>query len=238
MHNRDKNLQMIRLNNISKIYTRRHSSVAVLSGITLQIEKGEFVGFSGFAGSGKSTLLKIIGLLESPSGGEYYFMNSEIAHLSGNQRERLRKGYIGYVSKEFSMIDELTLFENIELPCLYLNMGSTERKQFVNAAMEKMNLLRFRNHYPRRLTRAQRRKAALARAISTGADLILADEPAGKLEPAEGDEILQILGRLNEEGKTIAMVVDSTMEAAYPRRLIRLHEGKIITENIALPFHK
>src|SRR3970040_1843538 len=181
---------MIKLNNLQKVYTTEEVETTALNSINLEIKEGEFVGIMGPSGCGKSTLLNIVGLLDNPSGGEYYFGEHEVARYSERQRAQLRKGSIGFVFQSFNLIDELTVFENVELPLLYLKVPSGERKKKVEEALERMNIMHRRNHFPQQLSGGQQQRMAIARAIIARPKVILADEPTGNLDSSNGNEVM------------------------------------------------
>ena len=228
---------MIKIKNLTKIYTTEEVETTALNSISIDIKGGEFVAIMGPSGCGKSTLLNILGLLDNPSDGEYNFGENEVSSYSERQRAQLRKGAIGFVFQSFNLIDELTVFENVELPLLYLKVPSSERKQKVEAVLERMNIMHRRNHFPQQLSGGQQQRVAISRAIVAKPKLILADEPTGNLDSANGEEVMKVLSQLNEEGTTIIMVTHSPYDANYAHRIINLFDGKVVTENIKEKFH-
>ena len=228
---------MIKINNLTKIYTTEEVETTALNSISIEINDGEFVAIMGPSGCGKSTLLNILGLLDNPSDGAYNFGEHEVSKHSERQRAQLRKGSIGFVFQSFNLIDELTVFENVELPLLYLKVPSSERKKKVEAVLERMNIMHRRNHFPQQLSGGQQQRVAIARAIVAKPKLILADEPTGNLDSANGEEVMKVLSQLNEEGTTIVMVTHSPYDANYAHRIINLFDGKVVTENIREKFH-
>lgn len=198
---------MIKLVSLEKVYTTEEVETTALNNINLEIKEGEFVAIMGPSGCGKSTLLNIVGLLDNPTAGEYYFGEHEVARYSERQRAQLRKGSIGFVFQSFNLIDELTVFENVELPLLYLKVPSSERKQRVEEVLERMNIMHRRNHFPQQLSGGQQQRVAIARAIVAKPRVILADEPTGNLDSANGEEVMKLLSQLNEEGTTIIMEI-------------------------------
>ncbi len=198
---------------------------------TLAPIQGEFVAVMGPSGCGKSTLLNIIGLLDNPSNGQYYFMDKEVSGYKERQRTDLRKGNIGFIFQSFNLIDELTVFENVELPLLYLRMSSKERKKKVNKVLERMQISHRKNHFPQQLSGGQQQRVAIARAVVTNPRLILADEPTGNLDSANGEEVLKLLEELNHDGTTIIMVTHSAGHAERAHRIVQLFDGHIVTEN-------
>ena len=225
---------IIRTINLQKKYTTDEVETTALNNVSLSIQEGEFVAIMGPSGCGKSTLLNIIGLLDSPSGGEFYFLENEVSKFSERQRASLRKENIGFVFQSFNLIDELTVYENIELPLIYLKVPSSEIKRRVTAAMEQMQIAHRANHFPQQLSGGQQQRVAIARAIIANPKLILADEPTGNLDSAHGQEVMNLLTELNEAGTTIIMVTHSPSDAEYAHRIIRLFDGQVVTENIAI----
>ena len=223
---------MIKTVNLKKIYTTEEVETTALNDVNLEVKEGEYVAVMGPSGCGKSTLLNLLGLIDKPSSGEYYFLNEEVSGYSERQRANLRKSNIGFVFQSFNLIDELTVFENIELPLLYLGFSSSERKSRVEEAMEHMGIMARRNHFPQQLSGGQQQRVAVARAVVARPKLILADEPTGNLDSEHGDEVMNILGRLHEEGTTIVMVTHSPMYAEYAHRIVHLFDGQIVSENI------
>jgi putative ABC transport system ATP-binding protein len=203
-----------------------------LNSVNIQIEKGEFVAIMGPSGCGKSTLLNIIGLLDNPTGGEYYFDNTEVAKFKESQRTNLRKGNIGFVFQSFNLIDELNVYENVELPLLYLKMGSSERKKKVTEVLDRLNITHRSKHFPQQLSGGQQQRVAIARAVVANPKLILADEPTGNLDSHNGEEVMNLLTELNNEGTTIVMVTHSASDAEKSHRIINLFDGQVVTENI------
>ncbi len=228
---------MIRTANLKKIYTTEEVETTALNNVNLEIKPGEFVAIMGPSGCGKSTLLNILGLLDNPSSGEYHFVDHEVSGYSERQRSNLRKENIGFVFQSFNLIDELTVFENVELPLLYLGVNAAERKERVNAALERMEIMHRKNHFPQQLSGGQQQRVAVARAVIGKPKLILADEPTGNLDSANGDEVMGLLRQLHEEGTTIVMVTHSPSYAEYCQRVIHLFDGHVVTENIKEKFH-
>ncbi len=228
---------MIRTVDLKKIYTTEEVETTALNNVNIEIKKGEFVSIMGPSGCGKSTLLNVLGLLDNPSGGEFYFLEHEVAKYSERQRANLRKENIGFVFQSFNLIDELTVFENIELPLLYLGYSSSERKQRVNEVMEHMQIIHRTSHFPQQLSGGQQQRVAVSRAVVAKPKMILADEPTGNLDSAHGDEVMGMLTELNEAGTTIIMVTHSPAYAEYGHRVIHLLDGSVVTENIKEKFH-
>ena len=221
---------MIKVENLSKIFRTDEIETTALNGVSMEIKDGEFVAIMGPSGCGKSTLLNILGLLDNPSGGSYQFGDTEVASLKEKERTKFRKGNIGFVFQSFNLIDELNVFENIELPLKYLNISSSERKKRVTEIMKRMNISHRAKHFPRQLSGGQQQRVAIARAVVSNPKLILADEPTGNLDSKNGLEVMNLLTELNEEGTTIVMVTHSPKDAAKAQRIIDLLDGKIVSD--------
>lgn len=226
---------MIKAEKISMLFCTEEVQTKALNEVTFEIKKGEFVAIMGPSGCGKSTLLNILGTLDTPTSGSYFFEGMQIDKMTEKQLTALRKGNIGFIFQSFNLIDELTVFENVELPLIYLNIKQTERKQRVREVLEKVNMLHRANHLPQQLSGGQQQRVAIARAIVTKARLLLADEPTGNLDSTNGMEVMELLNILNKQGSTIVMVTHSQRDAAYAHRIIRLLDGKIIAENLNRP---
>ncbi len=223
---------MIKTVNLKKVYLTEDVETTALNNVNFEVEKGEFVSIMGPSGCGKSTLLNILGLLDNPSDGELHFVGHEVSKFSERQRAQLRKENIGFVFQSFNLIDELTIFENVELPLLYLGVPSSERKKKVNEVLERMEVMHRVNHFPQQLSGGQQQRVAVARAIVSTPKVILADEPTGNLDSERGDEVMSLLTSLNEQGTTIVMVTHSPTYAEYGNRVIHLFDGHIVTENV------
>jgi putative ABC transport system ATP-binding protein len=223
---------MIQTKNMQKLYTTEEVETTALNNVTVEIKVGEFVAIMGPSGCGKSTLLNILGLLDNPSGGEYHFVGHEVSNYSERQRATLRKENIGFVFQNFNLIDELTVYENVELPLLYLGVPAADRKDRVGAALEHMQIPHRSSHFPQQLSGGQQQRVAVARAVIGNPKLILADEPTGNLDSANGSEVMQLLTGLNEAGTTIVMVTHDQAQAGYAHRTINLFDGRIVTENM------
>lgn len=228
---------IIKTKDLQKVYTTEEVETTALNSINVEIKKGEFVAIMGPSGCGKSTLMNIIGLLDNPSHGEYHFLDQEISKYTEWQRAKLRKGNIGFVFQSFNLIDELTVFENVELPLLYLNVSSDERQKKVEEVLQRMDIMHRRNHFPQQLSGGQQQRVAIARAVVASPQLILADEPTGNLDSANSEEVMNLLTQLNQGGTTIVMVTHSPHDANYSHRIINLFDGKVVTENIKEKFH-
>lgn len=223
---------MIRTVNLQKVYRTEDIETTALNEINIHIAEGEFVGIMGPSGCGKSTLLNVLGLLDNPTGGEYHLLGTEVSGHTERQRASLRKNNIGFVFQNFNLIDELTIFENVELPLLYLGIAAPERKTRVNSALEQFEIIARSKHFPQQLSGGQQQRVAVARAVVANPKLILADEPTGNLDSAHGMDVMNCLTRLNEEGTTIVMVTHSEAFADYCRRTINLFDGAVVTEDI------
>jgi len=221
---------IIETENLTKIYRTDEVETTALNNITLQLDEGQFVSIMGPSGCGKSTLLHVIGLIDDMSGGNYRFLGEDVSKYSERKRSVIRKKNIGFVFQSFNLIDELTVYENIELPMIYNKTPLPDRKPRVEAVLEKMDITARRNHFPRQLSGGQQQRVAVARAIVNQPNLILADEPTGNLDSEHGAEVMKMLVKLNEEGTTILMVTHSMENAAYSGRVIRLHDGNIVSE--------
>lgn len=222
---------IIRTEDLTKIFRTEEVETTALKDIDLKVGEGEFVAVMGPSGCGKSTLLNILGLLDNPTAGDYQFNGSEVAKLKERQRTIFRKGNIGFVFQSFNLIDELTVYENVELPLIYLKMKSSERKQLVNNVLERMKIGHRSKHFPQQLSGGQQQRVAIARAVVANPKLILADEPTGNLDSKNGDEVMNLLTELNKEGTTIVMVTHSHHDADFAHRIINLFDGEIVTEN-------
>jgi putative ABC transport system ATP-binding protein len=223
---------MIKTENLTKIFRTDEVETTALNKVSLEIKKGEFVAVMGPSGCGKSTLLNIVGLLDNPSDGDYYFIDKEVSKFTERQRARLRKENIGFVFQNFNLIDELTVFENIELPLIYLGMQSNARKTRVEEVMEQMQIGHRKKHFPLQLSGGQQQRVAVARAVVAKPKLILADEPTGNLDSSHGEEVMNLIESLNQNGTTVVIVTHSQRDAEYAQRIVQLFDGQIITENI------
>ncbi|MDK2977935.1 MAG: putative transport system ATP-binding protein [Bacteroidales bacterium] len=224
---------MIKTEQLVKIFRTDEIETTALNKVGLEVKKGEFVAVMGPSGCGKSTLLNIIGLLDNPTSGELWFDGIEVSGFKERQRTELRKSNIGFVFQSFNLIDELTVYENIELPLLYLKVSAKERKEKVDAVLERMKIGHRRKHFPQQLSGGQQQRVAIARAVVANPKLILADEPTGNLDSANGEKVMKLLTELNKEGTTIVMVTHSPSDAEYAHRIVQLFDGHIVTENIS-----
>jgi len=214
-----------------KLFRTEEVETTALDEVNLTIEKGEFTSIMGPSGCGKSTLLHILGLIDNPDGGKYWFLDEEVSSYSERQRANLRKENIGFVFQSFNLIDELTVYENVELPLIYTKTPAAERKAKVETVLERMDMGHRNKHFPQQLSGGQQQRVAVARAIVNQPNLILADEPTGNLDSENGEEVMKILSGLNDEGTTIVMVTHSPEDAAVGKRIVRMLDGKIISES-------
>ena len=221
---------MIKVSNLSKVFRTEEIETTALNGVSFEIKDGEFVAIMGPSGCGKSTLLNILGLLDNPTEGSYQFGDTEVANLKEKERTRFRKGNIGFIFQSFNLIDELNVYDNIELPLRYLDIPAAERKQKVTEMMKRMNISHRAKHFPQQLSGGQQQRVAIARACVANPKLILADEPTGNLDSKNGREVMQLLQELNQEGATIVMVTHSQKDAAMAQRTIDLFDGKIVSD--------
>lgn len=222
---------MIQITDLEKTYRTEEVETMALNKLNLEVNQGEFVAVMGPSGCGKSTLLHILGLLDSAGSGSYRFNGQEVARLNELKRAELRKHHIGFVFQSFNLIDELTVFENVELPMIYTGLKSAERRRRVEEVLDKMQIMHRRNHFPQQLSGGQQQRVAVARAVVNRPKLILADEPTGNLDSANGSEVMQLLTDLNETGTTIVMVTHSEHDARYSHRIIRMLDGQTVLEN-------
>ncbi len=225
---------MIEINNLSKVFRTSEVETVALNQVSLQVNEGEFVAIMGPSGCGKSTLLNILGLLDNPTVGSYKLFGQEVANLHEKDRTRVRKGKIGFVFQSFNLIDELNVFENVELPLTYLGYKAAERKQRVQEILKRMNISHRAKHFPQQLSGGQQQRVAIARAVVTNPKLILADEPTGNLDSKNGAEVMNLLTELNKEGTTVIMVTHSQHDASFAHRTVHLFDGSIVSSNINL----
>ncbi len=221
---------MIKLNKLTKVYRTEEVESTALNEVSFEIMEGEFVSVMGPSGCGKSTLLNILGMLDKPESGSYEFQGTEVSHLNEKGRSDVRKRNIGFIFQNFNFIDELTVFENIELPLIYNKVSSSERKMRVNELIEKIGIAHRASHFPQQLSGGQQQRVAVARALITKPHLILADEPTGNLDSSHGNEVMEMMCELNEAGTTIVMVTHSAHDASYSGRVINMLDGQIISE--------
>jgi putative ABC transport system ATP-binding protein len=220
---------MIKIEGLSKFFRTEEVETIALNKVSMEVADGEFVAVMGPSGCGKSTLLNILGLLDNPSEGDYFLGTNEVGHLKERDRTQVRKGNIGFVFQSFNLIDELNVFENVELPLSYLKIKSAERKEKVNNILKRMNISHRSKHFPQQLSGGQQQRVAIARAVVSTPKLILADEPTGNLDSKNGLEVMQLLTELNKEGTTIIMVTHSKHDASFAHRIVSLFDGSIIS---------
>ena len=222
---------MIEINNLSKVFRTTEVETVALNQVNLHVDEGEFVAIMGPSGCGKSTLLNILGLLDNPTSGSYKLLGQEVADLREKDRTRVRKGKIGFVFQSFNLIDELNVFENVELPLTYLGIKAAERKQRVHDILKRMAISHRAQHLPQQLSGGQQQRVAIARAVVTNPKLILADEPTGNLDSKNGAEVIKLLSELNSEGTTIIMVTHSQHDASFAHRTVHLFDGSVVASN-------
>jgi len=219
---------MIKTNDLTKVFRTEEVETTALNKVTLNVKEGEYVAVMGPSGCGKSTLLNILGLLDNPTSGSYIFNGTEVANLKERDRTIFRKGNIGFVFQSFNLIDELTIYENVELPLIYLKMKTSERKKRVEDVLERMKIGHRAKHFPQQLSGGQQQRVAIARAVVANPKLILADEPTGNLDSKNGIEVINLLIELNKEGTTIIMVTHSDRDAGYAHRIVNLFDGQVV----------
>ncbi|MBR3615155.1 MAG: ABC transporter ATP-binding protein [Bacteroidaceae bacterium] len=221
---------MLKVENLKKSFFTEEIETIALNGVSFEVKEGEFVAVMGPSGCGKSTLLNILGLLDNPTGGTYTLLDKEVGNLREKERTQFRKGNLGFVFQSFNLIDEMTVFENVELPLVYMGVKASERKQRVNDILERMNISHRAGHFPQQLSGGQQQRVAIARAVISNPKLVLADEPTGNLDSKNGQEVMLLLQELNREGTTIIMVTHSQHDAQYASRTICLFDGQIVTD--------
>lgn len=223
---------MLQTKDLVKIFRTDEVETTALNEVNLEVKSGEFVAVMGPSGCGKSTLLNILGLLDNPTSGALYFEDRDVSGYRERQRTNLRKGNIGFVFQSFNLIDELTVYENVELPLLYMKVPGSERRKKVNDVLDRMKIAHRKKHFPQQLSGGQQQRVAISRAVVTNPKLILADEPTGNLDSANGEEVMNLLTELNKDGTTIVMVTHSPSDADKAHRIVQLFDGHIVTENI------
>lgn len=221
---------MIRTENLKKAFRTEDIETMALNDVNIHVKKGEFAAIMGPSGCGKSTLLNILGLLDNPSEGKYFFDDKEVGQLKESQRTQLRKGNIGFVFQSFNLIDELNVFENVELPLIYMKIAASKRKEMVKKVLKRMNIGHREKHFPQQLSGGQQQRVAIARAVVASPKLILADEPTGNLDSKNGLEVMNLLSELNAEGTTIIMVTHSQHDAGFAHRTINLFDGMVLSQ--------
>ncbi|MBS7787136.1 ABC transporter ATP-binding protein [Flavobacterium sp. CYK-55] len=223
---------MIQISNLSKIFRTEEVETRALSGVNMTINQGEFVTIMGASGSGKSTLLNIVGLLDSASEGSYQLLGQEMTTLSEGEKSKFRKQNIGFIFQNFNLIDELSVYDNIELPLIYNNVPAAERKQKVAVISERLGISHRLKHYPQQLSGGQQQRVAVARALINDPKIILADEPTGNLDSKNGNEVMELLTDLHAQGATILMVTHSNYDASFSQKTIQMKDGLILSEKI------
>ncbi len=221
---------MIKISNIKKVFRTDEVETWALNEVSLEVKEGEFVAIMGPSGCGKSTLLNILGLIDTPSSGTYLFNGTDVSKMEESERTQIRKGVIGFVFQSFNLIDELNVEENIEMPLLYMGIPAKERKRRVTEAMARMNISHRNKHFPSQLSGGQQQRVAIARAVVVNPKLILADEPTGNLDSKNGNEVMELLKELHQEGTTIVMVTHSRHDASYADRIVNIFDGQIVSE--------
>jgi len=221
---------MLKIEKLKKVFRTEEVETIALNEVSLEVNDGEFIAIMGPSGCGKSTLLNILGLLDNPTSGKYYLADQEVGHLKEKERTQTRKGKIGFVFQSFNLIEEMSVFENVELPLVYMGISKTERKKRVDEALRRMSISHRAKHFPNQLSGGQQQRVAIARAVVANPKLILADEPTGNLDSKNGNDVMDLLSELNKEGTTIVMVTHSQHDAAFSHRIINLFDGEIVTE--------
>lgn len=221
-------MAMLQVKDLKKVFRTEEIETIALNGVSFEVNKGEFVAIMGPSGCGKSTLLNILGLLDNPTSGSYRLLDKEVSTLKEKDRTKFRKGNIGFVFQNFNLIDELNVFENVELPLIYMNIKASERKEMVNNILKRMNISHRASHFPQQLSGGQQQRVAIARAVVCNPALILADEPTGNLDSKNGKEVMELLTELNKEGTTIIMVTHSQHDATYTQRVLNLFDGQLV----------
>jgi putative ABC transport system ATP-binding protein len=221
---------MLKIEELKKVFRTEEVETVALNEVSMEVSKSEFIAIMGPSGCGKSTLLNILGLLDNPTSGKYYLDGKEVGHLKEKERTQARKGNIGFVFQSFNLIEEMSVFENVELPLVYMKINKAERKKRVEAALTRMNISHRAKHFPNQLSGGQQQRVAIARAVVANPKLILADEPTGNLDSKNGRDVMDLLSDLNKEGTTIVMVTHSQHDASFAHRIINLFDGEIVAE--------
>ncbi len=221
---------MLKIENLKKIFRTEEIETVALNGVSFEVKQGEFVAVMGPSGCGKSTLMNILGLLDNPTSGAYSLLGREVGSFKEKDRTLFRKGNIGFVFQSFNLIDELNVYENVELPLIYLRVKAADRKQMVEEILKRMNISHRAKHFPQQLSGGQQQRVAIARAVVAGPKLILADEPTGNLDSKNGKEVMELLDELNKEGTTVIMVTHSQHDAAYAHRTLNLFDGELVND--------
>lgn len=221
---------MIKIESLKKVFRTEEVETVALNDVSMEVNEGEFIAIMGPSGCGKSTMLNILGLLDNPTSGKYFLANREVGHLKERERTQARKGNIGFVFQSFNLIEEMNVFENVELPLVYMKINKAERKKRVEDALRRMNISHRAKHFPNQLSGGQQQRVAIARAVVANPKLILADEPTGNLDSKNGKDVMDLLSELNKEGTTIVMVTHSQHDASFAHRVVNLFDGQIVTE--------
>lgn len=221
---------MIKIENLKKVFRTEEIETVALNDVSLEVGESEFIAIMGPSGCGKSTLMNILGLLDNPTAGTYYLAGKEVGHLKEKDRTQARKGNIGFVFQSFNLIEEMSVFENVELPLVYMKVNRSERKKRVEEALQRMNISHRAKHFPNQLSGGQQQRVAIARAVVANPKLILADEPTGNLDSKNGHDVMDLLSELNKEGTTIVMVTHSLHDASFSHRIVNLFDGQIVAE--------
>lgn len=224
---------MIKIEDLKKVFRTEEVETVALNNVSMKVDKGEFIAIMGPSGCGKSTLLNILGLLDNPTSGNYYLGENEVGHLKERERTMVRKGNIGFVFQSFNLIEEMNVFENVELPLTYMKISKSERKKMVEEALKRMNISHRTKHFPNQLSGGQQQRVAIARAVVANPQLILADEPTGNLDSKNGKDVMDLLSELNKEGTTIIMVTHSLHDASFAHRIVNLFDGQVVTEVVS-----
>jgi putative ABC transport system ATP-binding protein len=227
---------MIKLRHLSKVYRNSEVETIALQKVNIEVKEGEFVAIMGPSGCGKTTLLNLLGLLDNPTTGSYFFMNNDVSIFNEKKRSVLRKQNMGFVFQNYNLIEELNVYENVELPLIYKGVKNSERKEKVHSILERMQLLHRKFNFPTQLSGGQQQRVAVARAVVGEPKIILADEPTGNLDSSHGEEVMRLLDQINNNGTAVIMVTHSQRDASYSNRIIRLFDGQIINENILQKF--
>lgn len=236
METKDRSVPLIRFRKLSKVYSSDEVETRALQEVNLEIKKGEFVAIMGPSGCGKTTLLNLMGLLDQPTSGSYLFMGKEVAGAGEKKRSQYRKNHLGFVFQNYNLIEELNIFENVELPLIYMGIPPEERKEKVHKLLERLNILHRKYNFPVQLSGGQQQRVAVARALVGSPKIILADEPTGNLDSMHGEEVMRLLDEINKQGTSIVMVTHSQRDASYSNRVVRLFDGQVINENILQRF--
>ena len=221
---------MIKIENLKKVFRTEEVETLALNNVSMEVNEGEFIAIMGPSGCGKSTMLNILGLLDNPTSGNYFLAGQEVGHLKEKDRTQARKGNVGFVFQSFNLIEEMNVFENVELPLVYMGISKPERKKRVEEALHRMSISHRAQHFPNQLSGGQQQRVAIARAVVANPKLILADEPTGNLDSKNGQDVMDLLSELNKEGTTIVMVTHSQHDAAFAHRVVNLFDGQIVTE--------